>query len=906
MSGIKQNRATGLQWVIDNLPNNSNRLITEEIMREALSNLWKSGYMLIDEEIYVNLRELNDRPYTVGECATYNNGGGNKIWQCISPVVGFPFNPAEWVELGSAGVLSFNSRVGAVVPQSNDYSASMVADDSTLNKGTVKLALEYLEQLSTQTAVNTFFVNSNNPNAGDGSISNPFQSVDLAYNTIVGSGTPKNPELVPANESVSIIVQGGVYTTSKNLLINRVNWQFDNGTTLDYQGTNYLFEVNSTVYDVNSGYQSVFILGKCAFKTINGGFVKTLSGNGGSGVTLNISGRSFRSEYVSATPTDKVLFDLNDGTNTWQFSPIMNLVLDDDADVISYTQTMLRNGNAATGIGRKRFNVIGGNWFISNGAHDLTQSADSRMFDLNKTIICQIKNVTLQAGKSDYLIRISGQNQKIDIDNVNFSTTTSSAIQDKSKGLVDFAADFSVFNVSGVSTAVAGVSITDSKNLINNWSSNEIMAYLGTGDLETIYVDGCTFQTNIPSNIKIAKSISFEPNLANPKPYIVQNNINDLIRMSNLEENNVVSKQMMVDDDGNIYWQLATSGGNTFTFGLNESGGVVKLGGAAVGNLSIYGDSSDVVLSQDYAIGYDLSKVATEKAIDSTNTYRTSTEVVDVQGNSDVITNNATTIGGFVSYFTRLIKAGTSVVGLLGAPGKYFLKSIKDKTDEVNNTSEVGVTNGVGGSGNPESFMRVTNGTGNDSSATVKQGEFEVAGAEIVADSINQDDALIQVVVRDSVSNKLKWRDASTIGGGGGSVYPLVYVKNGQVGAQVVMETHSSFSQVSGKYLNGGVTYNLVGMVVNAGLSSVTQASTCVAEVRRQNTGTQHSVGLGTLVHQQPIETSVGAIGSTYGFGKSFSFAPIPMVGNQIYYVDFNPVFWTFRDLEIILLVNAS
>ena len=89
-------RAELLQQVIDNFPDNSNRLITEEVMRTMLNNLIDSGALQIDEEELFNLRTLEDRNYKLGEAMIYDDGTQVGIYQANQDVAGLPFNSGAW------------------------------------------------------------------------------------------------------------------------------------------------------------------------------------------------------------------------------------------------------------------------------------------------------------------------------------------------------------------------------------------------------------------------------------------------------------------------------------------------------------------------------------------------------------------------------------------------------------------------------------------------------------------------------------------------------------------------------------------------------------------------------------------------------------------------------------------
>lgn len=96
----KITRAVGKQKVTDLAPNNTNRLITEAVLRELLYDLWDSSALQIDEEIYFNARELEDRVYAKSECMVYNDGNGLAIYSAKADGTnGIPFLATDWEKL---------------------------------------------------------------------------------------------------------------------------------------------------------------------------------------------------------------------------------------------------------------------------------------------------------------------------------------------------------------------------------------------------------------------------------------------------------------------------------------------------------------------------------------------------------------------------------------------------------------------------------------------------------------------------------------------------------------------------------------------------------------------------------------------------------------------------------------
>lgn len=141
-----------------------------------------------------------------------------------------------------------------------------IADDST---GIAKRAP--FSQLKSEiapifTALKVFYVDGNNSETGDGSILSPFQTLELAYNKVLGSGTVDAPEY----ENVAIIVAAAEYNTDQNIYLNNTTWHFSEGTSVTYSGTEYFIDTSV----VSSSVGLCKVTGGLKFFTATGGFVK--------------------------------------------------------------------------------------------------------------------------------------------------------------------------------------------------------------------------------------------------------------------------------------------------------------------------------------------------------------------------------------------------------------------------------------------------------------------------------------------------------------------------------------------------------------------------------------------------------------------------------------------------------
>ena len=96
----KIDRASGIAKVQLLAPDNTNRLITEAVLRELLIDLWDSGALQIDEELIFNLRELSDRAYKENECMVYDDGNGFQVYRANQDVAtGIPYVSSNWEQL---------------------------------------------------------------------------------------------------------------------------------------------------------------------------------------------------------------------------------------------------------------------------------------------------------------------------------------------------------------------------------------------------------------------------------------------------------------------------------------------------------------------------------------------------------------------------------------------------------------------------------------------------------------------------------------------------------------------------------------------------------------------------------------------------------------------------------------
>ena len=923
---MSTDRASGLLGVQNNLPDNTQRLITEEIMRNELSKIWNSNANLIDDEFRFNVREYQDRAYKEGEGSFFNG----ELYQANEDLTGGAFDPAKWTKVGGSGVTSFNTRQGNVSPASGDYDSDQITNKSTKAQGSnVTEALDYLYDLATQGAINSFFVNSNNPNSGDGSISNPFNSLDLAFNTIVGNGTPANPELAPIGTEIGIVVQGGSYSTSQNLLIRRCSWVFELGAVVDYAGTGALFDMDSSVFgNPSSELIEFFILGDGEFTTSTGSFFTSSMGNLNGGGRLTFRGIRFQSNVINPDPHSAVLFDLDNNSDTaYQYASNLIMPLDTETIIYSLTQTVFKLGNKTANSGRK--GVLISNALVSMGSQSAqgTQSVDARCVNIHRGHGVRFTNCLFTGYKNEYQIELSGVYRSIRFQNSRASTTSNSNGV-KSVGAVRIQDDFVPNSDGGGSSAILICEFDKFSVSDNNFTSNELITYTGTGDIETILLRDCFLSGGISDKIKVAKSISFTGNGSNPSSVTVYNVIDKKVRISNLEEDSQVTRQVFADEDGNLFFQIGSSSGNSFQFGINENGGVVELGGQASGkSLSIWSDSSDQnkPLPQDLVFGYDLSDIFTNDIFTTDKAFRSFTVVTDPQGNSEIA--NATDVGDLVSYLTLMSRAydtagtqGRSLASFLSSdPQTIRLSTIEDTdTSFVNNRANVGTRSQ---NNLAEAFVELFRTDGGSGSFRMKQGSSpseiitELLSSYLELSQVLQNDNNTKVLSLNPVTNRVEWIDKSTIGGGSGNgkeVIKYEFVKSGNVTAQVSLETHSSFANSTPIQLPSGITSaKIIGFNFLSSTSVATQGTTASFEIRTQNRNNhiQRPFGGGVLRYTNTQLSVGGAQGTRYyesvRDGNLIN-NPVTIDTEDLVFVDLTPQFWQLTDVNVHVFIEIE
>lgn len=119
----------------------------------------------------------------------------------------------------------------------------------------------------TGAATPLYYVDSRSIYTGTGAINKPFQTLEEAYQKIIGSGTVNAPD----NAGAVVEVLGGNYTTEQNIYIPNTTWNFQEGTYVTFVGAGTYF-IDSSVGN-NTAIQFI-INGGMNFGTTTGGFIK--------------------------------------------------------------------------------------------------------------------------------------------------------------------------------------------------------------------------------------------------------------------------------------------------------------------------------------------------------------------------------------------------------------------------------------------------------------------------------------------------------------------------------------------------------------------------------------------------------------------------------------------------------
>ena len=169
--------------------------------------------------------------------------------------------------------------------------------------------------------LSNFYVDSLNTVLGNGSVINPFQTIDQAITKVIGTGTRSAPQFT--NATVHVMAGQG-YTTSQNIYIPSATFNFEAGTVVTFTGAGTYFVDSSAVAD---GANPFMIDGLLYWQTATGGFLKN-QGSYGTGYNkrIIINASSINGTTPGASPTIIPLIDQHLTTSSNVGQPISTYI----------------------------------------------------------------------------------------------------------------------------------------------------------------------------------------------------------------------------------------------------------------------------------------------------------------------------------------------------------------------------------------------------------------------------------------------------------------------------------------------------------------------------------------------------------------------------------------------------
>ncbi len=221
---------------------------------------------------------------------------------------------------------------------------------------------------STYQPIELFYVDSHNPNNGDGSIANPYKTIDLVYAAVIGSGSAS----APTNVNAKIVVFAGDYDTALNIYIPGSSWHFFPKASVNYIGSSYFIDTTS----FTDGTTDFTITGYLEFQTMTGGFLHNKGSytNTSTNKKVSIEAQSIIGSTPLIVGTTLIFHELTYGTNgTRPISTYITLQNKTSSIVSGINITLvstggilfvdLREGEIGYGINR----ISGGYVGVSNG-----------------------------------------------------------------------------------------------------------------------------------------------------------------------------------------------------------------------------------------------------------------------------------------------------------------------------------------------------------------------------------------------------------------------------------------------------------------------------------------------------------------------------------------------------------
>ena len=456
---------------------------------------------------------------------------------------------------GSSVILSGQIKANALSGKTNQTKIVYLTNDGIFLSGT------------TASELKVYYVDANNNDNGEGTVTNPYKTIDLAVAAVVGSGSNASPE----NEGMTIFVQGGTYSTACNLAINCTSWSFEGGSCVTYTGTDYLFQ--GTGLSTASGTNFVKVSGKGEFYTATGGIISaigtdTTQGAGQVRLICFEANRIYSTYANYSDPLAKPIVYVAGGTSASGWNSLSTgLILEVDS-VAGYSQTPFYSNY------HSYFAVCNTCFGLGSSAQSAV-SVDGRLIDIDGVYAGRFENVSLSAYDVDYMVElgISGTTLEavsLSLNNITYSTTKAVSGRRPDKFMAisplaletsqSFAPDISEFAISNISGF--GTWFTDCTQSID---------YQGNGTypiLETLRIQNVQTPYGIDACIK--------PNICNMVNGVTAcvysggtyNTFGERFTLSNIRECSGSEKALYIDTSGQVL-QGAASGGGTASSGRN-------------------------------------------------------------------------------------------------------------------------------------------------------------------------------------------------------------------------------------------------------------------------------------------------------------------------------------------------
>jgi len=455
-----------------------------------------------------------------------------------------------------------------------------IASGATSDKSLVRDGNGVVKEVDQFTipSLDVFYVDTNNPNDGDGSVVNPFRTLDLAYNAVIGNGTPNNPDF----DDITIDVASGVYSTALNLAINSVTWFFSEGARVTYTDDGYLF--SNTGLTSNNSFLNVF--GKGEFTTGSGGFIYVIGSNDNNvakrvrfecesliSTLNNVTDGDFKPLIICENPVGGINGE----------SQLFSLLVKDR--VTSFTQKIFRSRNTPI------FTINGSSKTVtfSIGSFGIQDAApNAHIFDMGDTFGARIYNLTLFAYLTDSYIKIGSSGSTAVIGRIEFtdiivrSTRQESLAAQRFLQIGDFISDNSiVFTESRVmfrNIDYVEDNFVDTSNFIQ---------YIGSGStFDNLELSNSRLPYPIDPKIRLNKEIittGISPDNGIYNDISSDNTIGGRFNITNVLDSTGTTL-LNIDENGFVGRFTGETGGSSFTFnnGITESGGIVSLGGELI------------------------------------------------------------------------------------------------------------------------------------------------------------------------------------------------------------------------------------------------------------------------------------------------------------------------------------